>query len=158
MDLITPVIVELKRRLEEDLPVYVDAINLQYADEYAIPYPAAVLDYPPPLTQIEDTPTLCLVDGPSDFVNDRGAEAEAEHRVVAVCYMQSTDPRALAWQLRRYSRAMVEGLIHNRTGNPAFWGIQLDGITPGPALGRQSNPGLVFSWTSVSVRASTDES
>lgn len=160
MDLITPVILELQRRLEENLPARIDAINLQNPDgtDFAIGYPSAVLPYAPPISEVVEVPLLAIIDGQTDFVADRGSEAEADHDVTIACYMQDSDPRALAWKLRRYSRAITETVLAGRTGNPAFWGIQLRAITPGPALGNRNNPGLVLSWTSVTVRASTDES
>ncbi len=154
----------LKQRLEASLPAEIAAINATVTDGFVIAEPKQVLDYIPYPQVLTDYPTIGIGDGGSTFEDDEGFSATGRHELLIVCYLQHSDQRALAWQLRRYLQAITRVALAGRTLSDtlsgAAWGTGLVRISPGPTLGDSEDPELVrtwMSWAGVLIWAKRDE-
>jgi hypothetical protein len=143
-------------RLTADLPGVIDTINAEATDGLVIPYVDQVLDYVPTPTILNRFPTVAVQDGPSDFQDDVGWSATGVHDLVLVTFVQDADQQRLATMLRRYTRAVANVAMAGRTVGDA-WGVTLNGILPGPTLGRGEEPREWISYTGVSVRLKSEE-
>ncbi len=151
-----PLIAAMVARLTAELPAVIDAINVEMNDGLVLPYVAQVLDYVPTPTILNSFPTVAVQDGPSDFEDDVGWSATGLHDLVIVTFVCDADQQRLARSLRRYTRAVANVVMRARTAGGA-WGITLNGILPGPTLGRGEDPREWISYAGVSVRLKADE-
>jgi len=154
-----PVVHALVARLGDRLPAIVTELNAATSDGFTIEEPVAVLDYVPPLAELDGIgyPTVAISDLPSRFEDDIGSSATGRHRLQVVCFVANTDPRALAWQLRRYSRAVATAALEGRSLPPDVWGSLLVRVNPGPTLEDEEDPRTYLSWTAVELDFRTDE-
>lgn len=151
-----PLIASMVARLTSDLPTVIAAINAEVIDGITMSSDVQVLDYVPTPTILNRFPTVGVQDGTSDFEDDVGWSATGVHDLVLVTFVMEADQQRLARLLRRYTRAVANVALAGRTVGDA-WGVTLNGILPGPTLGRGEEPREWISYTGVSVRLKADE-
>ena len=164
LDLSERAIEAMMARLQNGNSV-IDSINAERAASntnavYPIPYPAQVLDSPPVRQMLNVFPTVAIIDGEIRFEDDQGFLATGLYEMTVAAYLQNSDPRALAWQLRRYAQWMASVLLVGRNMDGGGWGVVLKGVSPGARL-QQSTPSGVqgyMSWISVTIEIKDDQS
>ena len=149
----------IQARLTANLPAIVTDIN---TNNTTPPYPLdpvqQVLDYVPPVADLFVLPTIGISDGPIDLEDDVGFGATGVSEFSCILFVQNSDQRALAWQLRRYAQAMVRALRTPTNFNLGDgWGMYNFHVRPGPTLGRQSNPGQFISTLGVSFFVKSEQ-
>lgn len=152
-----PIVTSLRDRLETDLPATIDTINsTETSPSYPIPYPGRVLDFIPPVADMFALPIVAISDGPLTFRDDTGWGATSVAELTVVAFLQGTDQRQLAWQLRRYAMAITRVTLANRSIGPDGWGVIMRGVRPGPTLGRDSDPKQYLSTVAVSIEVRSE--
>lgn len=157
-----PAINAMYSRLTTNLNPTIDAINAYVAanpsvPQYAIPYPAQVLDAPPVVGQLTQFPTIAIADGDQEYMDDVGWSTTTAMDLYIVAYLSNVDPKALAWQLRRYAQALVTTAIATRDIDSGAWGAGLKKVIPGQRF--KPNPGKpeIVSWISVCIWAKNED-
>lgn len=147
-----PIIIAIVARLNSDLNGIIDAVNASQTNPtFPIQYPQAILDYIPTVAELSALPCIGVSDGNIKWEDDTGLGATAHAQFSIVAFVQSQDQRELAWMLRRYAIAMTRCLIAGRSLPPEGWGVVVDGITPGPTLGRDESPRQWLSTVGVRI-------
>lgn len=157
-------------RLEDPLQLNVEIANIaagvSAADEKAslVPVPAAnIWDFVPPPAYLTDFPTIGIQDMGSRIEDDTGSTATGRHSFGVVLFCSDPDQHILAWQLRRYSQAIVRVLLRGRafdeTTPPmqAGWGTGFESIAWGPTLGSTATPQTWMSWCVIGIWARREE-
>jgi len=155
---IEPIIVELKRRLEEELQAEIDLINAEVEDGYPAGVPQQIYDYIPPVGELNYFPSIGIGDGPMRFEDDIGSSETALFTPMIVVYEQAASQQELAWRLRRLNQAVIRTVMAGRHLGEAAWGVTLQGSDPGPTLADDpSSPKEWVSWTGIRITCRRDE-
>lgn len=159
IELNEPIVAALHQRLVDDLPAALNAINAAADDGFELSEAVTILDYIPPPSDLLAPPVIGVGDGPTKFEDDNGFSATGRHELLVVAYDQSSDQQALAWQLRRWSKAIARVILaERRLGADAAWGTGLVGTAPGPTLvDDPESPREWFSWVGLRFWAKRDE-
>lgn len=148
----------LVARLHDRLPDAVDRVNAERpAPDFPLKRPAQVLDYAPPLSRLTSFPTVAVVQGQTRFTDDTGDALTGWQSLTVVVYLQSTEPRALAWGLRRYADAVMDVVLADRNLGDNGWGIVPVSVDPGPSLTREEDPREIISFTGISFEVRTEQ-
>jgi hypothetical protein len=157
---IEPIIHELARRMEEDLPAIIDLKNAEITDGFTIqaPQPANIYKYVPEPGSLNYFPAIGIGDGRSQREDDIGSAETAIFKPMIVVYEQAASQEELAWRLRRLSAAVTEAAMAGRNLGEAAWGVQFDISEPGPTLvDDPTAPKEWVSWTGIRIIAKRDE-
>ena len=150
IDLNEPIVHALQTQLSEGLP--------DVCAELDLTAPVAVEDYIPPVGLLLDFPTIGIGDGSTRFEDDEGFSATGRHELLIVAYLSNQDQQTLAWELRRYTQAIVRVVRSDLKLGGSAWGSGLVGTAPGPTLTDDpENPRQFTSWTGVRIWAKKDE-
>ena len=167
-----PILEALLELLEARLPTVIAEVNAEIDDAFALPEPAQFLDFMPAAGTLKGgTPAVCLQDLPAEFFDDLQFSLSANHGVGVAAVIQNADQRTLAWQLRRYTKAIARTIQLDRLEGPsgflkrgaaAVWYTQFAGTEPGPLLERQPGgeatpPNAWESWTWLMLRCRRQE-
>ncbi len=165
---IEPVIKALHKRLTEDLPVAVDAVNANVTDGTVIEDPGdQIFDYIPPVETLLTFPTVGIGEGTGRWEDDIGAEVTGRHEVSIVAYVQASDQQTLVRQLRRTRAALLSVVMDGRVLEDAVdpsrnraWGVLLRQIVPGPTLADLQAEQIAswMSWTRIVIECRSDSS
>lgn len=148
----------LRDRLETDLPAVIATINSDQTDPaFTVPSPQQVLDYIPPVADLNVFPTIGISDGDISFEDDTGWGATGLFDLTVVCFLQSSNQRELVWWLRRYGQAICRVALDGRRMGVEGWGVTLRGVRPGPTLGRDETPRQWMSTTAVTITVKTEQ-
>ncbi len=155
---IEPVIAALKRRLDDDLPAAIAAVNAAVTDGTLIDAPQAILDYMPPLELLLAFPTIAIGEGPGRIEDDTGHASTGVHELSVVAFVQADDQQTLVRQLRRMRTAVLRTILDERRLEDAIdptrnraWGVQLRQVVPGPTLGDLQAQSVVTWWSYVRI-------
>ena len=152
-----PVVTSLRDRLETDLPATITTINsTQTTPSYPIENPQRVLDFIPTVADMFAFPVVGISDGIFNLEDDTGWGATGVFELTIVVFLQNADPRALAWQLRRYAQAVTRVALEDRSIGDG-WGVTLKQVRPGPTLGRDENPRQWLSTVAVSIEVKSEQ-
>lgn len=151
------VIHELRERLELHLPTVLDSIRADAGEDLALPDPAAVFDYVPTAAEIVQWPTVGIHDLGGSLEDDIGSSATNRFGLGIVIYCAAADLRELAWQLRRYRRAVATVALDGRYIGDRGWGVTLKRYVPGPTLSPDEGPRTWQSVTGVHIEVRTDD-
>jgi hypothetical protein len=159
LDLNEPAVHAVVGRLRERLGDVIAELNTGVEDGITIEPPTdeQILDFVPQLELLVDFPTIGIQDLPSKFEDDIGSSATGRHLLGVVIFHANPDQRELAWQLRRYARAVASCVLAGRVIEPDVWGVLLDKVEPGPTLSHEENPRTYMSWTAVTFDLRTEE-
>lgn len=152
-----PVVTTLRSRLETELPAIVTAINATVTDGFTIDAPQRVLDYIPPVGDLNALPLIGISDGEMILEDDTGWGATGVFDISVVVYLQSSDQRVLAWQLRRYAQALVRAIRTPTIAIGEGWGVYNFRVRPGPTLGRDESPRQWLSTIAVTFTVKTEQ-
>jgi len=152
-----PIIAAIKLRLETELVTYINALNSEITDGFTLDTFVQILDYPPPITHLDQFPTLGIQDGETGFADDTGWGATGTSLVTVVAFEQDADQQRLAWKLRRWNRVIASCLLVGRSLPPDGWGVVLNNISPGPTLGRQEDPRTFMSFSAVTIAVRSEQ-
>lgn len=153
----------LYARLTTDLPTYIDAVNAEHSDGIVVAHPAATLEYVPPPSQLTAFPTVGVGQGPDKQEDDNGFDATGVYDLHIVAYLQDSDQRALAKQVRRMKLAVQRCVLEGRhigTGTGTAWGVVYLAGDYGPLLSKNpsDNPnGTYMTFCVVAIRCKGDE-
>lgn len=150
IDLNEPIVHAVQEMLADELPAICADLD--------VPPPVAVEDFIPPVGLLLDFPTIGIGDGGTRFEDDEGFSATGRHELLVVAYLSNQDQQGLAWDLRRYTQAIVRVLRSDLKLGGSAWGSGLVGSAPGPTLtDNPENPRQFTSWTGVRIWAKKDE-
>ncbi len=155
---IEPVISALKKRLTDDLPAAITAVNATITDGTTIDAPQAILDYLPPLELLLAFPTIGIGEGPGRIEDDTGHASTGVHELSVVAFIQAADQQTLVRQLRRTRTAVLRTILDGRHLEDAVdvarnraWGVRLKQVVPGPTLGDLQAQSVVTWWSYVRI-------
>jgi hypothetical protein len=162
---VEPVIAALKKRLTDDLPLAVDAVNAAVTDGTLIDLPGDIFDFIPPVETLLNFPTIGIGEGVGRIEDDTGHASTGIHELSVFVFIQADDQQTLVRKLRRTRRAVVNAIMDGRvlkdaadpTKNRA-WGVMLKRIIPGPTLGDRESSHIVswMSWVQVVIECRSD--
>lgn len=152
-----PVVTTLRNRLEAQLPAIITAINALVTDGYTIENPQRVLDYVPPVTDMNALPLLGISDGEMRLEDDTGWGATGVFDLSIVVFLQHSDQRQLVWMLRRYAQAVVRAARTPTVGMGEGWGVYNFRVRPGPTLGRDESPRQWLSTIAITFTVKTNQ-
>lgn len=162
---IEPVIAALKKRLDDDLPAAIDAVNAEVTDGTLVEQPQQILDHIPPHEILLAFPTIGVGEGIGRWQDDTGFESTGVHELSVVAFIQASDQQTLVRQLRRMRRAVLRTVMADRVLQDAAdpscnraWGVMLRQVIPGPTLGDLQAEQVVtwLSWVRVVIEARSD--
>ena len=158
LELNEPLVRALRDRLEDEPPAEVAAINAAIPDAFALEAPAQVLGHVPTDADFTAFPVVGITDGSSRFEDDTGWAATGVHELIVVAFLVNPDQEALAWQLRRYAKAIARVALRGRSLDPSWeGGVTLVRVDPGPSLANEEDPRTYFSWIAVTIQAKREE-
>lgn len=162
---VEPVIAALKKRLTDDLPLAVEAVNATVTDGTTIDLPGDIFDYIPPVETLLNFPTIGIGEGTGRIEDDTGHASTGIHELSVFAFIQADDQQALVRKLRRTRRAVVNAIMDGRALEDAVdpsrnraWGVMLRRIIPGPTLGDRESSSIVswLSWTQLVIECRSD--
>jgi hypothetical protein len=152
------IVTDLKAKLVAGLNTQIDAINAAQTNPLVpLPYPAQILDFIPPTSEMSQMPVVGISDGDFHFEDDTGWGATGVCDLTVVVFFQSSDMLTLAWSLRRYAQAIARCILAEREIATEGWGVVLKGVRPGPTLGRDENPRQWMSTTAVTITVKSEQ-
>jgi hypothetical protein len=168
------VVTALVEVLEAGLPAAIDTINTAATNGIMLDKPAAVLDYMPIASDYgKGLPLVAIQDLPGSFENDLTHSMEATYGLGVASIIETSDHRTLAWQLRRYTRAVFNVIQADRLLGPAgskmakapalVQYVRFMGTEPGPLLGDRNPdspgepPSSFRSWTWLLIECRRQE-
>lgn len=157
IQLTEPTVTALVAKLSAGLNAKIDEVNSAVTDGYPIDYPAAILDYVPPVGVMPAFPIVCISDGNVFLEDDTGFGATGVFDLTIVIYIQNVDQRALAWQLRRYAQAVARCALDQRRIGTAAWGVVLNAVRSGPTLARDESPREFLSTVAITITCKTEQ-
>ena len=172
VELNEPIIKALVSLLNEKLGPQVTAINGELLDDFVLEPPVAVLPYMPfSLTLEQGMPIVAVQDLPTTFENDLQHSMESESMLGIASILQTSDHQTLAWQLRRYTQAVMQVIQNDRMADTSSVlreqaaVIYTEFVTtePGPMLGDRDPdadgvpPTSFRSWTWLIIKCRRQE-
>lgn len=162
---IEPVIAALHKRLVDDLPLAVEAVNDAVTDGTLIERPGEILDYIPPADTMLAFPTIGIGEGINRLEDDTGHASTGVHELSVVVFIQADDQQTLVRKLRRTRKAVVQTIMDGRVLEDAVdptrnraWGVMYRRGIPGPTLGELKGEQVVswMSWTQIVIECRSD--
>lgn len=162
---VEPVIVALKKRLDDDLPATVDAVNAAITDGILIEHPQQILDYIPPAELLLAFPTIGIAEGNDRIEDDTGHASTGVHELSVVVFVQADDQQVLVSRLRRMRAAVARTIMDGRVLEDAVdpsrnraWGVTYRRGIPGPTLGDVKDDRVQswMSWTQLVFECRSD--
>ena len=167
MILIDAAIQPLVQLLAAELPAALALIDAEYNDGLVCRAPRQVLDFRPADHEIPDTPIVCVLDGPTQFLNDTGFAsggfADARHQIAVQAILEDSAPASLARRLRRYQRGILQVCgahrvgVNQQNGQAAWYGLSLERTIPGQRFIPDANPSQYGDSTTIILRVTRTE-
>ncbi len=143
------------------LDEYIALANAQVTDGATVDAPVQILDYVPPLDQLDQFPVIGIGDAPGRWEDDTGFEATGVYGLTVVWFLQDADQQTLARKARRTLQVLLSCVMDQRKWDDEHWGVTLQGTRPGGALadrpGPNEPPTAYLTWVGVAVTVKTDE-